>query len=256
MKIKGIIALVSSLLISACSNIGDEDLKTENLTSKFRVISNGVNITTEAQFYNSSNGSNAITLDSADIVRVHFDGRTIILTELNQQGVYTNSVSISSHYEDDNFRFSLERAEEIGAPNSSIYLPSAFTATTESSAGAIFYTDPITVNWDGESANDTSFNILRIYTCLDADDTQFVYHKEESFDADDVTGGGDVTINDSGLLIDDNLVSCNATIELGRIVSSGVDNRFKGGEALGIQKRTLNVSLVFVEPEPEPEVVE
>ncbi len=253
MKIKGIIALVSSLLISACSNVGDEDLKTENLTSKFRVISEQDYITFEAQFYNSSNGINAISLDSADTVKVHFDGRTFTLTELNQQGLYTTSIINNSRYEDDNFRFSLERAEEIGAPNSSIYLPSAFTASTESSAEAIYYTDSITVNWDGESANDTRFNILRIYSCLDADDTQFIYHKEESFDVDDVTGGGEVTLNDSGLLIDENLVSCNATIELGRIVNSGVDNRFKGGEALGIQKRTLTVSMVFVEPEPEPE---
>ena len=250
MKLKVLFALVSSVLLSACSGVGSDDSKTENITAKYRVVSEASGITLEAQFYNASNGSAAITLDSGDIAKVYYSSTSLRLTELSQQGLYSHSNALSSNLSGENFRFAFERAEEIGAPNSTIYLPKAFTASSVQTAGAIFYTDPITVTWDGDDASDTQFNILRIYECLDSESASFLYSQEDSYQ--DLSGSA--AINDSGLLIDDNLVSCAVTIELGRIVSSGVDERFKGGSAVGIQKRTLTFSLIFTQPEPEPEV--
>ena len=256
MKLKMLLALIGSILMSACSGVSSDDSETENLTAQFRAISDGTNITLEAQFYNSSNGAAAITLEDGDLARVYYYRTSIPLVELNQQGLYTYSRGISSNLEGEIFRFALERSDKIGAPNSSIYLPSPFDIVSTQTGRNFLYTDPISITWDGESATDTQFNILRIYECLDAEDTAFLYHQENSF----VDSDGEADLDDSGLLIDDNLVSCEVTIELGRIVSSGVDDRFKGGAALGIQKRTLNLSMVFSEqdldpePEPEPEV--
>jgi len=249
MKLKMLLALVGSVLMSACSGVGSDDSKTENLTAQFRAISDGTNITFEAQFYASSNGGVAIILEDGDTPKVHFNQNSISLLDLTQQGLYTNEIGISSHLEAENFRFALERSNEIGAPNSNIYFPKPFEIASTQTTQDIFYTDPISITWDGDSAADTQFNILRIYECLDDEDSAFLYHQEDSFD--DIVGRAD--IDDSGLLIAENLVSCTVTIELGRIVSSGVDDRFKGGTSMGIQKRTLNISMVFVEPDPEPE---
>lgn len=253
MKLKMLLALAGSILMSACSGVSSDDSETENITAQFRAISNGTNITLEAQFYNSNNGGAAITLEEGDFARVYYYQTSTPLVELNQQGLYTNSTGISSNLEGEIFRFALERSDKIGAPNSSIYFPAPFVTVSTQASQKILYTDPISISWNGESATDTQFNILRIYECLDAEDTAFLYHQEDSY----VDSDGKADLDDSNLLLDDNLVSCKVTIELGRIVSSGVDDRFKGGTALGIQKRTLKLSMVFseqdLEPEPEPE---
>lgn len=239
-----LISAVASLMLSACSGVGPEDSKTENINAQYRVTSTGLGIELQAQFFNGSDS--AILLEEGDQVRVHYDGRSQILYDTEGNGAYKSTMLLSSVYENENFRFALERAEEIGAPNSNIYLPQGFSADSAQTADAIYYTDSIEVTWDSDDALDTQFNILRIYQCQDGDDAQFTYFQEESVD-----DTGSAIINDSELLVDDNLVGCQVTIELGRFVSSGVDSRFKGGSSVGIQLRELNFDLVFVESEAE-----
>ncbi len=247
MKLKVLFVWASTLLLSACSGGSSDDAKTNNLTAQFRVISSSDGIIFEAQFYRSDI---PISLDAGDAAKVYVsDERIITLTEQEVPGLYSSIMNISSRYADKNFRFALERGEKIGAPNSNIFLPKAFTAASEQTAGTIYYTDPITVTWEGEGAADTSFNIVRLYECLDNEETEFLYQQESRFEDID----GSAIIDDSALLIDDNLVSCEATFELGRSASSGVDDRFKGGKVIAIQSRDLTFSLVFVQPEPEPE---
>lgn len=260
MKLFSLITLSALTCLSACSSIDSDDLKTSGISVQYRAIATGTGTTSlEAQFYTGDGGFNTLSVDlkSGDVAKVYYGNDiSVSLIETEALGEYTYKRVVSAGSAGTSFRFALERADDIGAPNTSIYLPEPFNASSDQAGEAVLYTDAITVNWDADDASDTDFNILRIYQCLDADDGEYLYADEDPY----LDTAGSAIIDDSGLLSEQNLSSCEVTIELGRMTSSSVDNRFKGGTALGIQKRILKLSMVFSEqdldpePEPEPEV--
>lgn len=251
MKVKNTLMAAAITCLSACSSIDSDDLKTSGISVNYRAISEGNGTTSlEAQFYAGNGGANSVSVDlkEGDIAKVYYGNNQVVsLIETEAFGGYTYKKVVNVGSAGATFRFALERAEDIGAPNSSIYLPNPFSVSSEQSGEAVLYTDPITVNWDGENSSDTRFSILRMYQCLDAEDGEFIYADEDDYD--DATGTA--VINDSGLFTEQNLSSCVVTIELGRITSAGVDERFKGGASVGIQRRRLIFSMVFSEPEAE-----
>lgn len=143
-KLLSVLAILGVVLSYGCTDIDSEDLRTSGFHSTIRLSATGNDQTTVRVYLNTSSAlfADEIDLSAGDQLTATANGVT---QTLSSSDPYRTTFNFDDS--DTDFVVSLDRQEDVDAPNSYVTLPEKFTIDTPSKYQIFNSGESITLNW-------------------------------------------------------------------------------------------------------------
>lgn len=229
--------LLVSISTVACSEVKSSAVTTEGIYIDYAVVTEGAGSGSEANTTLRVGGVTSTTfvdLEAGDQLVVSVNEESQVLSQSSLGVIHSYDAAFTADAEGDSFVLAFDRADVDGAPETTAVLPAPFELTEPAADGVVSRSDDVgelVVAWDNQG--DDRMKIMVEGDC-------FV-----SYLASDQSDSGTHIIPLSYFKDNeyDSTTSCEATVIVERQRAGSVDPAFAGGQALGIQKRSVSIRL-------------
>ena len=234
-KIFGFVLVSVSTI--ACSEVKSSAVTTEGIYIDYAVVTEGAGSGSEANTTLRVGGVTSTTfvdLEAGDQLVVSVNEESQVLSQSSLGVIHSYDAAFTADVEGDEFLLSFDRADVEGAPETIAVLPAPFVLTEPVVDAVVSRSDEageLVVAWDNQGDDRMSIVVegdcFVSYLATDQSDSgthiiPLSYFKDNEYDP---------------------TTSCAATVVVERQRAGSVDPAFAGGQARGIQKRSVNIRL-------------